>query len=73
MLYTLNGGVTYEEWFRLDASIGTDQVVRARLPEGTSHYLFNLVDEHRYLVSYPRMGGRNDYRGGNYSINALVN
>lgn len=73
LLYTLNGGERYEEWYRKEASIEADNMVRAGLPEGTTHYLFNLVDEHRFMVSYPRMGGKNEYRGGNYSINALVN
>jgi len=46
--------------------------ISATLPEGATHYIFNLADEYDFLVSYPRMGGMNDYRGGNYSVNALV-
>ena len=73
LLYTLNGGERYEEWYRDDATIESGNTVRVRLPEGTTHYLFNLVDEHRFMVSYPRMGGKNEYRGGIYSVNALIN
>jgi hypothetical protein len=25
------------------------------LPEGTTHYVFNLIDENNFLVSYPDM------------------
>ncbi len=63
LLYTLNGGEHYEEWYRDDAILDQDHVAHAALPEGTTHYLFNLVDEYQFMVSYPRMGGKNDYRG----------
>ena len=72
LLYTLNGGERYEEWYRDDAILEQDHFARAVLPEGTTHYLFNLVDEYQFMVSYPRMGGKNDYKGGQYSVNALA-
>ena len=72
LLYTLNGGEQYEEWYRNDAILDQDHVAHAALPEGTTHYLFNLVDEHQFMVSYPRMGGKNDYKRGIYSVNALA-
>jgi len=71
LLYTLNGGLEHEEWFRSDALVEGNRI-SATLPEGATHYIFNLADEYDFLVSYPRMGGMNDYRGGNYSVNALV-
>lgn len=72
LIYTLNGGEQYEEWFRMDAVVGKDGVVRATLPKGTTHYIFNLVDEYQFMVSYPRMGSNSQYNKGAYSINALV-
>jgi len=27
----------------------------AELPEGTTHYLFNLIDENNFLLSYPEL------------------
>ncbi|MDX2430295.1 MAG: sulfatase-like hydrolase/transferase, partial [Bacteroides sp.] len=72
LLYTLNGGERYEEWYRDDAILEQDHLARAALPVGTTHYLFNLVDEYQFMVSYPRMGGKNDYKGGKYSVNALA-
>jgi hypothetical protein len=71
LLYSLNGGHQYEEWFRNDAIV-EGNMVKATLPEGTTHYLFNLVDEHQFMVSYPRMGSMSDYQGGKYSVKALA-
>jgi hypothetical protein len=71
LIYTTNGGQQYEEWYRNDAIV-EGNIVKATLPEGTTHYTFNLVDEHQFLVSYPHMGGMNSYKGGKYSVNALV-
>lgn len=72
LIYTLNGGEQDEEWFRKDATIEQGKVVKANLPEGTTHYIFNLVDEYQFMVSYPRMGSLKDYNKGMYSVNALV-
>ncbi len=35
--------------------VGTN-LVSVDLPKGTTHYVFNLVDENNYLISYPRAG-----------------
>ena len=51
LMYTRNGGQKYEEWFRMDASIKGGQV-SANLPSRTTHYIFNLIDEKNFLVSY---------------------
>ena len=55
LLYTLNGGERYEEWFRISATLEDGLKVAAELPEGTTHYLINLIDEHRFLTSYPEV------------------
>ena len=55
LLYTCNGGDFYEEWFRQPATLLPGGKVSAQLPQGTSHYLINLIDENNFLVSYPRM------------------
>ena len=55
LIYTLNGGERYEEWYRIPAEVhGVDKVV-ATLPEGTTHFYLNVIDEHRFLVSYPKV------------------
>ncbi|MCF7847696.1 MAG: sulfatase [Kiritimatiellales bacterium] len=72
LLYTTTGGQKYEEWYRAAANIEEGSKVSAVLPEGTTHYLFNLIDEHKFLVSHPRMGGMNDYKHGNYSTRAFA-
>ncbi|MDA3924486.1 MAG: sulfatase [Kiritimatiellae bacterium] len=71
LLYTTNGGHRYEEWFRAEAEIEGENTVKASLPKGTTHYLFNLVDQYQFLVSYPRMGSMNEYKRGNYSTKAF--
>ncbi|MEQ9287624.1 MAG: sulfatase [Cyclobacteriaceae bacterium] len=71
LLYTLNGGEQYEEWYRTEAIIESNGRVIATIPEGATHYIFNLVDEHQFMVSHPRMGSRSDYKGGHYSVGAL--
>jgi uncharacterized sulfatase len=53
LLYTLNGGERYEEWFRTPAEVCAGRTVVAALPEGTTHYVINLIDENNFLVSYP--------------------
>jgi len=54
LIYTLNGGDRYEEWFRTPASIEGSKVT-AKLPKGTTHYYLNLVDENQFLRSYPEV------------------
>jgi uncharacterized sulfatase len=53
LIYTLNGGERYEEWFRTPATVNSNGWVTAELPAGTTHYIFNLIDENNFLVSYP--------------------
>lgn len=55
LLYTLNGGERYEEWFRIPAELSDGNKVNANLPKGTTHYLINLIDEHNFLTSYPEV------------------
>jgi len=55
LLYTCNGGDHFEEWFRQPATLLPGGKVSAQLPQGTSHYLINLIDENNFLVSYPTM------------------
>jgi uncharacterized sulfatase len=55
LLYTLNGGERDEEWFRIPATVLSGMKVSARLPDGTTHYVINLIDENNFLVSYPSM------------------
>ncbi|MCF7972225.1 MAG: sulfatase [Phycisphaerae bacterium] len=53
LIYTLNGGHRYEEWFRKPAALVSGSGVSAQLPAGTTHYFINLIDENNFLVSYP--------------------
>ena len=53
LLYTLNGGQRYEEWFRMSAKVMPGLKVSATLPEGTTHFVVNLIDANNFLVSYP--------------------
>ena len=55
LLYTTNGGEKYEEWFRISADLIGNNKAEAMLPKGTTHYLINLIDENKFLVSYPKM------------------
>lgn len=55
LIYTLNGGDKYEEWFRIEATLLSDSKLSTELPEGTTHYFINLIDEHQFLRSYPEV------------------
>ena len=72
LIYTLNGGDRYEEWFRKTKLIsGADDSDQPReiaieLPEGTTHYVLDLIDENNFLVSYPAIS-----RKGQPSASAL--
>ncbi|TWU19801.1 sulfatase [Allorhodopirellula heiligendammensis] len=55
LIYTLNGGKQFEEFFRAPATLAPDGTVLAELPAGTTHYFLNLIDEHNFLVSYPEV------------------
>lgn len=55
LIYTRNGHERYEEWFRSPAKIDSHGDITASLPPGTTHFFINLIDEHRFLVSYPEI------------------
>ena len=64
LIYTLNGGEQYEEWFRAPATLAANNTVTAELPAGTTHYYLNLIDENQFLRSYPDVvGKRNSFIG----------
>jgi len=73
LLVTDNGGARYEEWDRLPATVQADGKVTAELLENTTHYVFNLIDENQFLVSYPDLPGQGTVRKENkkYSDYAL--
>ena len=74
LIYTLNGGEKSEEWFRTPAVLKENARVEALLPEGTTHYFVNLIDENNYLVSYPEAYDMltKQKSKGNYSDAALA-
>jgi len=57
-----------------DAKVKGDRLIGI-LPKDTTHYVFNLVDEHNFLVSYPdmpdMMSGGNGRGKAKYSAKAL--
>jgi uncharacterized sulfatase len=53
LIYTRNGGQRYEEWFRQPATLVAGGKVSAGLPEDATHYFINLIDENKFLVSFP--------------------
>ncbi|WP_199271661.1 sulfatase [Paraglaciecola sp. L3A3] len=55
LIYTTNGGVRGEVWLPITMQ-HKDGKVSGTLPEGTSHYVFNLIDENNFLISYPEAG-----------------
>ena len=75
LLYSLNGGEKSEEWYVKKALIKGNRLV-AKLPSNATHYVFNFVDEHNFLVSYPEMpdlleAGKQKGKGP-YSSSAFV-
>ena len=58
LIYTFNGGEQYEEWFRMPGTLTAKNTVIAELPEGTTHYYLNLIDENQFLRSYPEVVGK---------------
>mgnify|MGYP000932839357 CR=1 FL=1 len=59
-----------QEWFRMEATVESDKIT-AKLPKGSTHYLFNLIDDKNFLISYPRMGQMKHFNKGNYSTKAF--
>ena len=74
LLYTLTGGEKPEEWFRISADLSGKNTAEATLPEGTTHYLINLIDENNFLVSYPEMKDARELKKsrGKHSEDALT-
>ncbi|MDF7826809.1 sulfatase-like hydrolase/transferase [Pontiellaceae bacterium B12227] len=56
LIYTLNGGERDEEWFRMPATVLFSQNVSVNIPEGTTHYYINVIDENNFMRSYPEVG-----------------
>ena len=54
LIYSLNGGERYEEWFRIRDGARKNNEISFPLPKGTTHYFLNLIDENNFLVSYPQ-------------------
>jgi hypothetical protein len=57
LIYTQNGNARHEEWFRIPATLTGSNTVTAELPDGTTHYIVNLIDENNFLISYPDIPG----------------
>jgi arylsulfatase A-like enzyme len=55
LIYTTNGGIPGEIWFPVTMKL-TDDKVSVTLPKGTTHYVFNLIDENNFLIGYPDAG-----------------
>ena len=55
LIYTTDGGVRGETWVPIDMELSNNKV-SVTLPKGTTHYVFNLMDENNYLISYPEAG-----------------
>ena len=55
LIYTKNGGKRYEEWFRTATTIKKNDTVVAKIPEGTTHFYLNVIDENQFLRSYPEV------------------
>ena len=74
IVYTVNGGHKSEEWYLTDAKVEGDRLIGI-LPKDVTHYVFNFVDEHNFLVSYPdmpdMMNGGNGRGKSKYSAKAL--
>jgi arylsulfatase A-like enzyme len=72
LIYTLNGGQRYEEWYRVEAELTAGMKVRAQIPEGTTHYFINLIDENNFLRSYPEIVTRKEGGvEGYYALQAI--
>ncbi len=69
LIYSKNGGHRYEEWHRMQAEISAPGEVSVVLPKGTTHYYLNLVDENRFLRSYPEVDGG---RGKGFTASAIA-
>lgn len=59
LIYTLNAGDKYEEWFRVTMKLTGKDSHTGQLPKGATHFFINLIDENQFLVSHPSL---NDHR-----------
>ena len=73
LIYTLNGGERYEEWFRAGATLGPDGNVTAEIPKGATHYFLNLIDENQFLRSYPEPVRKKSFAGSAIAVLGLGN
>ena len=73
LIYALDGNSNNPEWFIAPASVVDTDRVEAAIPEGTTHYFFNLVDENNYLVSYPYIAPKLPNDGVKDSHYAIIN
>lgn len=71
LIYTLNGGEKYEEWFRAPAELVEGSKISANLPQGTTHFYINLIDANQFLVSYPEVVKVAVKREASYSSGAV--
>jgi len=71
LLYTTAGDKADQDWFKTRATITETGRAEVILPAGTTHYVFNLIDENNYLVSYPDVGTSGD--GIPDSVFAFIN
>ena len=67
VIYSFNGESKDSEWFPLEAKIipaseNNPAKAEATLPPKTSHYVFNLIDENNFMVSYPKLN-KHDFGG----------
>ena len=54
LIYSLNGGERYEEWYRIKGGVRKKNEISFSLPKETTHYFLNLIDENNFLISYPQ-------------------
>ena len=60
LLYTYAGFSVNQTWLRKVGTITEPGRAEVSVPTGTTHYVFNLVDENNFMVSYPSVGTGND-------------
>ena len=50
LTYTKNGGTRGEAWYQIPAELGNGSA-SVNIPDGTSHYIFTLIDENNFIQS----------------------
>ena len=55
LIYSVNGGGTNEEWFQATLAKDNDSTYSIKLPKGATHYFINLIDENKFLRSFPEV------------------